>query len=188
MTRHDQGTGCPAGPPRDHHGAIHAEYAAARTASAEVGGFETHFAELAELIAPCFSRRDVRSNAVAYMRALLCPGTAGDCWSIAQSAGHPRPYRLQHLLSGAVWDEDEVRDAVRGFVGRHLGERGVLIFDETGDLKKGTLTAGSGRQYTGTAGAHRERRRCGLCDLRHAARPRPGRPGAVRAAGVVRRS
>jgi SRSO17 transposase len=41
---------------------------------------------------------------------------------------------------------------VRGFVARHLGHGGVLIFDETADLKKGTLTAGAGRQYTGTAG------------------------------------
>lgn len=117
-----------------------------------MGGFEAHLAELSGLIAPCFSRRDLRSNATAYMRGLLLPGTAGNCWAIAQAAGHARPYRLQHLLSGAVWDEDEVRNAVRGFVARHLGEGGVLIFDETGDLKKGTGTAGAGRQYTGTAG------------------------------------
>jgi SRSO17 transposase len=71
---------------------------------------------------------------------------------LAQAAGHERPFRLQHLLSGAAWDEDAVRDRVRGFVARHLGDGGVLIFDETGDLKKGTRTAGAGRQYTGTAG------------------------------------
>lgn len=108
--------------------------------------------ELSGLVAPLFSRRDLRSNAAAYMRGLLCPGVAGNCWALAQAAGHPRPYRLQHLLSGAVWDEDAVRDQVRAFVARHLGEGGVLIFDETGDLKKGTSTAGTGRQYTGTAG------------------------------------
>lgn len=28
----------------------------------------------------------------------------------------------------------------------------VLVFDETGDLKKGTRTVGVQRQYTGTAG------------------------------------
>ncbi|MBR7825202.1 IS701 family transposase [Actinospica sp. MGRD01-02] len=152
MTRHDQETGRPARPPRDHHGAIHAECGAAHTASAELSGFEAHLAELSGLIAPCFSRRDLRSNASAYILGLLCPGTAGNCWSRAQAAGHSRPHRLQHLLSGAVWDEDEVRDAVRSFVACHLGEGGVLIFDETGDLKKGTATAGAGRQYTGTAG------------------------------------
>ena len=116
------------------------------------GGFEERFAELTRLLAPVFARCDLRSNVEAYVRALLVPGVAGNCWALAQAVGHARPYRLQHLLSGAVWDEDAVRDHVRGFVARHLGEGGVLIFDETGDLKKGTCTAGAGRQYTGTAG------------------------------------
>ena len=80
------------------------------------------------------------------------PRVSGNCWALAQSTGHERPYRLQHLLSGAVWDEDAVRDGVRAFVARHLGPGGVLIFDETGDLKKGQATAGTGPQYTGTAG------------------------------------
>lgn len=77
---------------------------------------------------------------------------AGNCWALAQAVGHARPHRLQHLLSGAVWDEDAVRDQVRGVVAHHLGAAGVLIFDETGDLKKGQATTGVGRQYTGTAG------------------------------------
>ena len=138
-------------PPRDHHGVTQVEYGAACAVSVEVGAFEAHAAELSALIAPLFSRRDLRSNAAAYIRGLLCPGTAGSCWALAQAAGHARPHRLQNLLSGAAWNEDEVRDHVRGFVARHLGEGGVLIFDETGDLKKGTCTAATGRQYTGTA-------------------------------------
>ncbi|MGW9031866.1 IS701 family transposase [Streptomyces sp. NPDC055722] len=128
------------------------EYGAVGTANVDVGAFEAHFAELSEVIAPLFSRRDLRSNATAYVQGLLCPGVSGNCWAIAQAAGYARPYRLQHLLSGAVWDEDAVRDQVRGFVAGHLGDGGVLIFDETGDLKKGCSTAGAGRQYTGTAG------------------------------------
>lgn len=51
-----------------------------------------------------------------------------------------------------MWDEDAARDEARAFVARYLGPHGVLIFDETGDLKKGNLTAGVGRQYTSTAG------------------------------------
>jgi SRSO17 transposase len=116
------------------------------------GGLEARFAELGGLLAPVFSRGDLRSNAQAYIRALLVPGVRGNCWALAQAVGYDRPYRFQHLLSGAVWDEDAVRDGVRGFAARHLGDGGVLIFDETGDLKKGVATAGTGRQYTGTAG------------------------------------
>jgi SRSO17 transposase len=60
---------------------------------------------------------------------------------------------MQHLLARACWDADGVRDEVRGFVIEYLGDpQAVLVADETGDLKKGSLTAGVQRQYTGTAG------------------------------------
>ena len=53
----------------------------------------------------------------------------------------------------ACWDEDAARDAARSFLARHLGaDGGVLIFDETGQAKKGTATAAAGRQYSGTMG------------------------------------
>lgn len=67
--------------------------------------------------------------------------------------GSDRPYRLHHLLQRAVWDEDAAKDAVRSFLTRHLGaDGGVLIFDETGQAKKGAMTAAAGRQYSGTMG------------------------------------
>jgi SRSO17 transposase len=60
---------------------------------------------------------------------------------------------MQRLLSAAVWDEAGVRDDLRGYVLEHFADPGaVLVVDETGDLKKGTATAGTQRQYTGTAG------------------------------------
>jgi hypothetical protein len=49
--------------------------------------------------------------------------------------------------------KDAVRDDVRQVVVDRLGDPdGVLVVDETGDLKKGTHTVGVQRQYTGTAG------------------------------------
>jgi SRSO17 transposase len=60
---------------------------------------------------------------------------------------------MQRLLAEAVWDADQVRDDVRSYVVDELGEPdGVLVLDDTGDLKKGTATVGVQRQYTGTAG------------------------------------
>jgi SRSO17 transposase len=50
-------------------------------------------------------------------------------------------------------EHDGVRDDVRAYLVEHLGDPdGVLVVDETGDLKKGTATVGVQRQYTGTAG------------------------------------
>jgi SRSO17 transposase len=46
-----------------------------------------------------------------------------------------------------------VRDDLRDYVVEHLGDEGaVLVVDETGFLKKGSKSAGMGRQYSGTAG------------------------------------
>jgi hypothetical protein len=76
-----------------------------------------------------------------------------NCWTIAEHAGQTSPDGLQHLLAGAVWDHDKVRDDVRDWLLEHLADpEAVLVVDETGDLKKGTHTVGVQRQYTGTAG------------------------------------
>ena len=46
-----------------------------------------------------------------------------------------------------------MRDAVHAFLARHLGaDGGVLIFDETGQPKKGTATAAASRHFFGTMG------------------------------------
>jgi len=75
-----------------------------------------------------------------------------NCWTIAEHAGQAGPDGLQHLLAGAVWDHDAVRDDIRDYLVEHLGYPGaVLVVDETGDLKKGSHTVGVQRQYTGTA-------------------------------------
>jgi SRSO17 transposase len=60
---------------------------------------------------------------------------------------------MQRLLGEAVWDADAVRDDLRGYVSAVLGDpQGVLVCDDTGDLKKGVHSVGVQRQYTGTAG------------------------------------
>lgn len=56
-------------------------------------------------------------------------------------------------MGRSEWDPDGVRDDLREYVVSALGDpRAVPLLDETGFLKKGTKSAGVGRQYTGTAG------------------------------------
>ena len=109
-----------------------------------------------------FARAETRRHAASLVRGLLAGLPRVNCWTIAEHAGHAGPDALQHLLAGAVWDEDGVRDDLRDYVVGHLSEPAdgrdpgasqvVLVADETGDLKKGTATVGVQRQYTGTAG------------------------------------
>lgn len=79
---------------------------------------EVTFAELAADLAPVYHRRDLRVNGLLYLRGLLMPQVAGNCWSIAEAVGLDRPYRLHHLLDRACCDEDAARDAVRAFLTR----------------------------------------------------------------------
>jgi SRSO17 transposase len=84
--------------------------------------------------------------------ALLGREGPKNCWTLAEQAGEGRPWGMQHLLARAAWDTDAVTGELRDFVVEHLGDEGILVVDETGDLKKGRHTVGVQRQYTGTAG------------------------------------
>ena len=100
-----------------------------------------------------FGRVEPRRRARAFVLGLLAGLPRKNCWTIAEHAGDASPDGMQHLLARAKWDADGVRDDVRGYVTGQLSDPdAVLAVDETGDLKKGTATAGVQRQYTGTAG------------------------------------
>ena len=76
-----------------------------------------------------------------------------NCWTIAEAAGHRGPHRLQHLLSRAVWDDQQVLDVGSAWATRHLDDGdAVLIVDETADEKSSADCAGAARQYSGTVG------------------------------------
>jgi SRSO17 transposase len=108
---------------------------------------------LAALIGQRFPRAEPRQRAVAYVQGLVSPLERKNGWQLAEQAGDPTPYGVQHLLGRAVWSADAVRDDLRGYVVEHLGAPdGVLVIDETGFLKKGTKSVGVARQYSGTAG------------------------------------
>jgi SRSO17 transposase len=50
-----------------------------------------------------------------------------NCWSIAEAAGHRGPHRLQHLLSRAVWDEQQVLDGAAAWTAGHLGDQDAVL-------------------------------------------------------------
>jgi SRSO17 transposase len=100
-----------------------------------------------------FARVETRRRARAFVLGLLADLPRKNCWTIAEHVGDRDPHGMQHLLARASWDTDGVRDDLRDYVVGTLGDTdGVLVVDETGDLKKGVHTVGVQRQYTGTAG------------------------------------
>jgi SRSO17 transposase len=113
-------------------------------------------AELDDLLG-CVAARMCRVEPRLRLRRFVLGMMAGlprtNCWSLAEHAGEACPRGMQRLLSSASWDADRVLRDVRDWVVSRLGEPGgILVIDETGDLKKGAATVGVQRQYTGTAG------------------------------------
>jgi SRSO17 transposase len=115
--------------------------------------WDRHLDDLFTDIGHRFGRVEPRRRMRDYVRGLLAPVARKNSWQLAEQAGHTTPDGLQHLLSRARWDADEIRDDLQTYVAEQLGrEGGVLIIDDTGFVKKGTTSAGVQRQYSGTAG------------------------------------
>lgn len=100
-----------------------------------------------------FGRVEVRRRMRDYVRGLLGPDGHKNSWQLAEYADHNGLHGLQYLLSRSRWDRDELRDDVQEYVAQRLGTPDhVLIADDTGFPKKGVVSAGVQRQYSGTAG------------------------------------
>ena len=120
---------------------------------AEIQEWADGLCEIGDLIGGEFARTEPRNNAVSYIRGLLSDEERKNSWTLSERAGQGTPDGMQRLLSTTDWDPDAVRDALFGYVKKHLGDsKGILAIDETGFLKKGTASAGVARQYSGTAG------------------------------------
>jgi SRSO17 transposase len=124
-----------------------------RTTLSDIMRWSQELTHLHTRIAPRFSRPEPRRRALAYLQALLSCVERKNGWQIAQHAREARPYGMQRLLAGSVWNADLVRDDVRQYVIEQFGDpEAVLAIDETSFPKRGRSSAGVQVQYCGTTG------------------------------------
>ena len=97
---------------------------------------------------------------------------------------------MQRLLNFCTWNAGAVRDAVRRYVVKNLGDpSAVLAVDETGFLKKGPDVGVGGPAVHRDRGPGGERAGRGVPGVRGERRVAGAdRPGAVPAGEVYRRS
>jgi SRSO17 transposase len=125
------------------------EYTELEEVTAWAAGLEAMHARIAER----FTRPEPRHRALAYLKGLLSPVERKNGWQLAEQAGDPTPDGMQRLLATYEWDAELVRDDLCTYVVEHMADpQAVLVFDETGFLKKGLKSVGVQRQYSGTAG------------------------------------
>jgi SRSO17 transposase len=110
-------------------------------------------AEAEALLGPHVARQEASQHAADYLRGLLAEVERKNGWQLAEQAGYAHPRGIQRVLARYVWNADAVRDDLRRYVTRELGDpEGVLVVDETGFPKQGKHSAGVARQYSGTLG------------------------------------
>ena len=94
--------------------------------------------ELAALharIAPHFRRAEVRERARRFLEGLLGRVERKNGWQLAEELGECGPQGVQRLLNAADWDEEAVRDELRGYVMEYLEEEHGMLVIEVGGLR-----------------------------------------------------
>jgi SRSO17 transposase len=109
--------------------------------------------EVHRRIGPRFRRAETRRRVRRFLEGLLAPVERKNGWQLAEVLGEHGPHGVQRLLLEANWEQEALREELRGDVLEYLGEEtGILVVDETGFIKKGKKSAGVAPQYSGTAG------------------------------------
>jgi SRSO17 transposase len=109
----------------------HSQDAAVAAATVADEARSALLADLLERVAGCFPRRETRQCCGQMLGGLLMELDDHNCWTIAEAVGHRGPHRLQHLLSRAVWDDQQVLDIAAAWAASHLDDGdAVLIVDE----------------------------------------------------------
>ena len=112
----------------------------------EFRGFHAQFAD-------CFSREEPRESFAQYMAGQMSQLERKSIEPIALNVENATVRSMQHFISSVVWDELGIIARYHAMVSDDLGDsEGVLIFDESGFVKKGNDSAGVARQYCGTVG------------------------------------
>jgi SRSO17 transposase len=84
------------------------------------------------------------------VRGLLADVAKKNSWGLAEHLGLATPQPLEHLLGGARWDADVLRDQVRRYVLQGLADPGgALVLDDTQVIKKGSRVSGWRRNTAG---------------------------------------
>src|SRR6266581_3082473 len=74
-----------------------------------------------------FHRPEPKVTFGLMVRALLSDAPKKNSWGLAEHAGLATPAPFEHLLAGAAWDVDALRDQVRSYVLGGLADPGACL-------------------------------------------------------------
>src|SRR5262249_45332934 len=119
----------------------------------DVEGFMEELWEFQAAFHDCFARSEPRAHFFDYLVGQLSPLERKSIEPMALQVEGGTIRGLQRFISEVRWDEEQMQGNYHQLVAAAMGEPdGVLMFDETGFVKKGPDSVGVARQYCGTLG------------------------------------
>lgn len=119
----------------------------------DIAGWDASLAALTDGLGWLFHRPEPKVTFGRMVRAVLADVPKKNSWGLAEHAGLATPQPFEHLLGGAKWDADALRDFVRGYVLSALSDPGgALVLDDTQVIKKGDKSVGVASQHCGLTG------------------------------------
>jgi SRSO17 transposase len=119
----------------------------------DVEGFMEELWAFQSVFHDCFARSEPRAHFFDYMVGQLSPLARKSIEPMALHVEGSTIRGLQRFISDVHWDEEQMQWNYHQLVADAMGESdGVLMFDETGFVKKGQDSVGVARQYCGTLG------------------------------------
>src|SRR6266487_3525084 len=119
----------------------------------DIAAWDADLRALTDGLGWLFHRPEPRATFGLMVRALLSDVARKNSWGLAEHAGLATPEPFEHLLAGAVWDVDALRDTVRSYVLGGLGDPdAALVLDDTQAIKRGNKSVGVAPQHCGATG------------------------------------
>jgi SRSO17 transposase len=119
----------------------------------DISGFMDEFKGFHSQFADYFSREEPRENLFHYMAGQMSQLERKSIEPIALNVQSAKVRAMQHFLSDIDWEEDSILSRYHDLVVEDMGDAdGVVMFDESGFVKKGNDSVGVSRQYCGSIG------------------------------------
>lgn len=119
----------------------------------DVEGFMEELGAFQSIFHDCFARSEPRAHFFDYLVGQFSQLERKSIEPMALQVEGGTIRGLQRFVSDVLWDEAQMRWNYHQLVAEEMGEPdGVLMFDESGFVKKGNDSVGVARQYCGTLG------------------------------------
>jgi SRSO17 transposase len=119
----------------------------------DVEGFMDELWAFQSAFHDCFTRSEPRAHFFDYMVGQFSQLERKSIEPMALHVEGGTIRGLQRFISDVQWDEEQMLWNYHQFVAEEMGDpEGVLMFDETGFVKKGKDSVGVARQYCGSLG------------------------------------